>query len=101
MTDYSSVASSLSSFYSIERMMGVEEEEADTDTDTGIGAAGPTMQLVITWYPRVAGAITFLSALCMLCMAWKRRNLLFHRLVLGEYNTLQYTLLVHIVYRLE
>ena len=37
MTDYLSVAYS-SSFYSIERMIAVEEEEACADT----GAAGPT-----------------------------------------------------------
>ena len=35
------------------------------------------------WYPRVAGVITLISSLCMLYMAWTRRNLLFHRLVLG------------------
>jgi len=35
------------------------------------------------WVPRVSGVITFLSALCMLTMAWKRRETLFHRLILG------------------
>jgi len=41
-------------------------------------------QLTINeWVPRVAGAITFLSAICMIVMALIRRDRLFHRLILG------------------
>ena len=36
------------------------------------------------WVPRIGGGLTFLSSLCMLWMAWKRRDRLFHRLVLGR-----------------
>jgi len=61
--------------------MAVEGNEADAyagdDTPTNSG-------LMLLWYPRATGLVTFLSALCMLRMAWKRRNLLFHRLVLGK-----------------
>ena len=36
------------------------------------------------WVPRIAGVISVISALCMLIMAWKRRDRLFHRLILGK-----------------
>jgi len=42
-----------------------------------------TTQLVLMWYPRVAGLITLIGSLTMINMAWKRRKFLFHRLVLG------------------
>ena len=34
--------------------------------------------------PRVVGTIVLLCSLSMLSMAWKRRDRLFHRLVLGK-----------------
>jgi len=34
-------------------------------------------------YPRVAGAITFISSVYMIVMAWSRRQFLFHNLVIG------------------
>jgi len=42
-----------------------------------------TTQLVLMWYPRVAGLITLIGSLTMINMALKRRKFLFHRLVLG------------------
>ena len=65
--------------YLVDRMV-VEEEQTQTD-----GYEMSTTQLNTNlWEPRVTGSITFISSACMLLMAWKRRNLLFHRLVLGK-----------------
>ena len=36
------------------------------------------------WTPRITGMITIISSLCMMLMAWRKRGLLFHRLVLGK-----------------
>jgi hypothetical protein len=41
-------------------------------------------QRVNTIGPRVVGTIVLLCSLSMLFMAWKRRDRLFHRLVLGK-----------------
>ena len=35
------------------------------------------------WMTRVTGTISLLSSLCMIYMAWNRRQGLFHRLILG------------------
>jgi len=56
-----------------------------------ISAEEETVEIVVPSYilkvnevvPRVVGAITFLSSLYMLGIAWKRRQWLFHRLVFG------------------
>ncbi|OEU08302.1 hypothetical protein FRACYDRAFT_250091 [Fragilariopsis cylindrus CCMP1102] len=64
--------------YLLDRMV-VEEEQTQTD---GYEMSTPLLNMNL-WQPRVMGSITFISSVCMLLMAWKRRNLLFHRLVLG------------------
>ena len=43
-----------------------------------------SMMRVNAWLPRVAGVVTVLSSLVMISMSWKRRALVFHRLVLGK-----------------
>ena len=65
--------------YLVDRMV-VQEEQAQTDGDE-MSTAQLNMGL---WQPRVTGSITFISSVCMLLIAWKRRNHLFHRLILGE-----------------
>ena len=83
MTDStSSVVTSF--FYAISRMTEEEEEEEEED-QTYEGVTMSMRQMKVTeWLPRIGGGITFLSSLCMLWMAWKRRDRLFHRLVLGR-----------------
>jgi len=57
---------------------------AESSTQAEASDDGPSkMQLVFMWYPRVAGLIVLISSLNMISMAWKRRNFVFHRLVLG------------------
>ena len=92
MTNYSSVADTDSSslYYlhsSIKRFTEevIEQatsEQADESNNDGFGLTA-SEQTLNAWVPRVGGVITCLCALCMLVMAWKRRNGLFHRLVLG------------------
>ena len=66
--------------YSVERM--VEEEQTQDGYEM---STAQTAQLNMeVWQPRITGIITCISSLCMLLMAWKRKNLLFHRLVLGK-----------------
>ena len=65
--------------YLVDRMV-VQEEQTQTD---GYEMSTPLLNINL-WQPRVMGSITFISSVCMLLMAWKRRNLLFHRLVLGK-----------------
>jgi len=67
---------SLSSFDSIGERMVAEDQAEGVVLD-------PVQLITNEWVPRVAGAITTISSICMLCMAWKRRAWLFHRLVLG------------------
>ena len=65
--------------YLVDRMV-VDEEQTQTE-----GYEMSTAQLNLNlWQPRVIGSITFITSVCMLLIAWKRRNHLFHRLVLGE-----------------
>jgi hypothetical protein len=52
----------------------------DSDSDSG----SIYQQRVNTIGPRVVGTIVLLCSLSMLFMAWKRRDRLFHRLVLGK-----------------
>ena len=52
----------------------------DSDSDSG----SIYQQRVNTIGPRVVGTIVLLCSLSMLSMAWKRRDRLFHRLVLGK-----------------
>ena len=68
-------------FYAISRMTEQEEEKDQTDE-----VATMRMRFIKAneWVPRITGVITFLSSLCMLWMAWKKRDRLFHRLVLGR-----------------
>ena len=68
---------SLSSFDSIGERMVAEDQAEGVVLD-------PVQLITNEWVPRVAGAITTISSICMLCMAWKRRAWLFHRLVLGK-----------------
>ena len=86
MTDStSSVVTSF--FYAISRMTEEEEEEED---QTYEGVTMSMRQMKVTeWLPRIGGGITFLSSLCMLWMAWKKRDRLFHRLVLGRISFLK------------
>ena len=74
-------------FYAISRMTeeDEEEEEKEEEDQTYEGVTMSMRQMKVTeWLPRIGGGITFLSSLCMLWMAWKRRDRLFHRLVLGR-----------------
>ena len=87
MTDStSSVVTSF--FYAISRMTEEDEEEEEEEEEEDQTYEGVTMSMrqmkVTEWLPRIGGGITFLSSLCMLWMAWKRRDRLFHRLVLGR-----------------
>jgi len=66
------------SFRHFQDRMVVEEEQTQTDGYE----LSPAQLHSGLWTPRVTGSITFISSLCMLLMAWKRRDLLFHRLVL-------------------
>jgi hypothetical protein len=57
-------------------------EESSSDDDEGYQLS--QRQLMINEIaPRVTGTIAFLSAVCMICVAWKRKDRVFHRLVLG------------------
>jgi hypothetical protein len=40
-------------------------------------------EIVIIWTARVAGVISFIGGLYILCMAYKRRDHVYHRLMLG------------------
>ena len=79
MTDSSSVV--ISFFYAISRMTEEEEEEDQIYEEATISMR---QMKANEWVPRITGVVTFLSSLCMLWMAWKRRDRLFHRLVLGR-----------------
>jgi len=41
-------------------------------------------QIALTWSLRIAAMISFLSAIYIFRMAWKRRDHVFHRLMLGK-----------------
>ena len=82
MTDStSSVVTSF--FYAISRITEEEEEEEEDQTYEGVTMSMRQMK-ANEWVPRIGGVVTFLSSICMLWMAWKRRDRLFHRLVLGR-----------------
>ena len=40
-------------------------------------------QIILSWTARIAGIISFISGLYILCMAYKRRDHVYHRLMLG------------------
>ena len=80
MTDSSSVV--ISFFYAISRMTEEEEEEDQIYEEATISMR---QMKANEWVPRIGGVVTFLSSICMLWMAWKRRDRLFHRLVLGRF----------------
>lgn len=58
---------------------------ADSSVSVGESplALSESMKLTMLWYPRVTGAVTFASSMCMISLAWSKRSHLFHRIVLG------------------
>jgi len=81
MNSNSSSVTSLSFFHAIERMVEEDNDEEQWSLDSEQLKANE-------WVPRIAGVITFISSLCMMWMAWNRRDRLFHRLVLGMSSNL-------------
>jgi len=75
--DSSPVAFS-SFFYTIGRMV----EENNDKEQWSINIADENLR-ANEWVPRITGVVTILSSLCLVLMAWLRRDRLFHRLVLG------------------
>jgi hypothetical protein len=81
INDISSTNTSSSTYSSImiERLLIGEPEESSSE-----GYQLSQQQLMINEFaPRVTGAIAFICAVCMIYMAWKRKDRVFHRLVLG------------------
>ncbi|OEU10910.1 hypothetical protein FRACYDRAFT_246785 [Fragilariopsis cylindrus CCMP1102] len=61
----------------------LEDDQQQVDVDEEIHSLSSRQLKTNEWVPRIAGVISVISALCMLIMAWKRRDRLFHRLILG------------------
>jgi hypothetical protein len=51
------------------------------------------LERINKFVPRILGSIVLLCSLSMLFMAWKRRDVLFHRLVLGKYIIIYYNII--------
>jgi len=56
----------------------------EEDNDKDQWSLSSKQQKANDWVPRIGGVITFISSLCMMWMAWNRRDRLFHRLILGK-----------------
>ena len=73
----------------------LEEDDQQVDVDEEeINSLSSRQLKTNEWVPRIAGVISVISALCMLIMAWKRRDRLFHRLILGKLCTSSYMMLM-------
>ena len=99
--DDSSSSSSFvsSSFFEYYSRIGIRDLlEINNSCNTTTSSSNSNSDLILTprqletneWVPRIAGVISVVSALCMLIMAWKRRDRLFHRLILGKLYSSSY-----------
>ena len=70
-----------------------DDQQVDVDEEE-INSLSSRQLKTNEWVPRIAGVISVISALCMLIMAWKRRDRLFHRLILGKLCTSSYMMLM-------
>ena len=77
--------SSLFENHSIERVTeALQTVDGDGDGDGGVVRK---LQMAESVMPRVSGFLYLASSILILGMAWKRRQCLFHRLVLGTKQT--------------
>ena len=77
--------SSLFENHSIERVTeALQTVDGDGDGDGGVVRK---LQMAESVMPRVSGFFCLASSILILGMAWKRRQCLFHRLVLGTKQT--------------
>jgi len=68
----------------IDDAMNMDDNTTLAEQDQGqIDNLSPIEIHVILFVPRIFGSIGLLCSLCMLVLAWKRRTLVFHRIVLG------------------
>jgi hypothetical protein len=66
-----------------ERMM---QQQQDNDANNALYTLRPLQLHASLYIPRILGIIIVLSSIFMFILAWKRRDRLFHRLVLGTYR---------------
>jgi hypothetical protein len=68
---------------SIEDEQSQEQSQTQTQEQTAVEHYTNNEQIILSWTARVAGMISFISGLYILCMAYKRRDHVYHRLMLG------------------
>jgi hypothetical protein len=76
-----------------ERIMEQQQQDNNDDANDELYKLTPLQLQASLYIPRILGIILVISSIFMFILAWKRRDRLFHRLVLGTHCALRITTL--------